>query len=158
MAKPYKIIFLDFDGPMIPGRCCFMPENYRKLMTVFDPVASAFLNLVLKKDKDIRIVISSTWGLKGLEIIKENFRKNGLPASRLHKDWITPRQLTSYRHNEINWWLQDHPEVTEYIVIDDEISDEYFPGRLINADTYDGLSWKHYMQISRIFNLGFHDN
>lgn len=146
-----KIIFLDIDGPMIPLRCFFMLKNYKKLATAFDPIAVEFFNTVLKKNPDVHFVISSTWGLKGKETIKKLFKKNGL-LCRLHKDWVTPRKLSSLRSSEIRWWLEDHPEIETFVVVDDELLT--VPNH-VRACTKDGLKFEDYKKILDLLNTEY---
>lgn len=37
----------------------------------------------------------------------------------LHRDWCTPRLYGQIRGMEIQQWLEDHPEETRWVIVDD---------------------------------------
>ncbi len=112
-----KIIFLDFDGPLIPRRAYYLPGQ-TKAVSIFDPIAVSLINRLIGLG-DVKIVISSSWAIQGLDTIKKVFSKNGIDPSYIHEDWTTPKKMTSYHINEINWWLEDHPETDAWVSFDD---------------------------------------
>jgi hypothetical protein len=116
-----SIVFLDFDGPMIPVKAYYLP-NQTKIATQFDPCAVGML-LHLVKLTDARIVISSTHRLQGKTHIIKLFEDNGIPTRHLHRDWHTTLDTSFTRSQEIQMWLNDHPSIDPYIAIDDELLD-----------------------------------
>lgn len=147
-----KIIFLDIDGPMIPGRAFMLPENYKKRATRFDPIAVALLNKILENG-DIELVISSVWRLFGYEKICETLKNNGIDTAFLHEDWDTDRiyeGASSNRVAEIKKWLKEHPEVKSYVVIDDK---DLKIDNFVQVSYQDGLLWCHYLKVCEIFGL-----
>ena len=84
-----RTIFLDIDGPMIPIRAYFLP-NQSKIVTQFDPCATGML-LHLIKLTDAKLVISSVHRLQGKQHIEELFEQNGIPIEHLHYDFIKSR-------------------------------------------------------------------
>lgn len=144
MTQPTKIIFLDIDGPMIPMRAYHLP-NQTSPVSMFDPCAVAMLNRLLAFSQ-AKIVCSSTWGMMGYDRWMELLGKNGIDTSVVHKDWITPRRMSSYRINEIKWWLDEHPEVVDYVAIDDEdLKFDWVP-KAVKCDGYEGFSWRNYLE------------
>lgn len=139
-----KVIFLDIDGPMISGRAAYLPDQ-TYIHSVFDPCATAML-LRLIENSGARIVISSTHGKKGYDHIKQLFESNGVNPNLLHPDWVTPKKLTSWRIHEISWWLQDHPEVTSYVAIDDEQLNVKYVANSVQCDTYEGFSFRNFLE------------
>ena len=113
-----RTIFLDIDGPMIPIRAYFLP-NQSKIVTQFDPCATGML-LHLIKLTDAKLVISSVHRLQGKQHIEELFEQNGIPIEHLHYDWHTTMDQGNTRTEEIQFWLNDHPDIHYYIAIDDE--------------------------------------
>lgn len=65
-----NVIFLDVDGPMIPVKAFYLP-NQTKPARMFDPCAVGMLNDLLKHTQ-ARIVMSSIHRLHGLEYIKKS--------------------------------------------------------------------------------------
>lgn len=139
-----KIIFLDIDGPMIPMRAFCLPDQTQPF-SVFDPCAVAMLNKLLAIS-DAKIVISSTWGVLGRDQCVEVLQKNGINPKKLHKSWITPRKFSSSRCHEIKWWLDDHPNVVDYVAIDDEDLHVDFVPKAVKCDAYEGFSWRNYLE------------
>lgn len=151
-----KIIFLDFDGPMIPLRAYFLPKQTKPIVSMFDPCAVSLLNKLID-ESGAQIVISSTWGMQGRVEIKKVLRKNGIDPKHLHKDWITPRKFSSSRHHEVKWWLDDHPEVTHSVAIDDESLHYDLVPNAVKCDAYEGFSWRNYLE-ARVFLDAFTDD
>jgi hypothetical protein len=143
-----KVIFLDFDGPMVPIRAYWLP-NQTKPAEVFDPVAVSLLNKLIE-DSGAKLVISSSWRIMGRDRVVEVLSKNGIDPDHLHDDWETPRKFTSQRIHEIPLWLADHPEVTHSVAIDDESLNVEFIPNAVQADTYEGFSLRNYLE-ARIY-------
>jgi hypothetical protein len=143
-----KIVFLDFDGVITSIRSGFYN---------LDPIAIKFL-IRCCQDSDAQIVIISDWRLDNPE---EFFRD--IFGIWLHDDWETPCYhddfcVPHYSHDfvrqtrgrEIKSWLDDHPDVTEYIIIDDNdlFLDEQKPFWI--KTSYDnGLLREHMVQIRK---------
>lgn len=133
-----KVIFVDIDGPLMPGKQWFhvMNSNMRKNlgsewwnkinelpefdeMIKFDPIAVRFFNIWARMS-GAQFVMSTNWARW---IDEDRLRKildrNDLDVKRIHEDWRTPRNFTSNRYHEIGMWMTDHPEYTGIIVDDD---------------------------------------
>lgn len=151
-----KVIFLDIDGPMIPVRAYHLPEQ-TKPASVFDSIATALLNRLIK-DSGAKLVISSTWRQLGREKVVAVLVKNGIDPTHLHEDWQTPLTWGSNRDREISLWLEDHPEVTNYVAIDDEQLHVDIITFAVKADTYDGLSYRNYLEARIYLNAYADDN
>jgi hypothetical protein len=123
-----KIIFLDIDGPMIPGRAYTLAGQTKPFVMKFDPVAVGMLNHWCETRK-WKIVVHSSWlrvygGAKTLaHCISE-----GLKAEHFHEDPICDEH-EHHRYNRIAKWLDKHPEVTHYWILDD---DDYAPDRTVD--------------------------
>lgn len=146
-----SVIFLDIDGPMIPGKARYLP-NQTRLMSMFDPCASGMLNKLLV-ESEAKIVISSTWQSLGLEACAELLEKNGIDGSQIHSDWKTIRKMSSQRTQEILWWLDDHPEVTNYVALDDEILDAKVLPSFVQCDTMEGFSYRNFLECKHFLGI-----
>lgn len=122
MRRDMKIIFLDFDGPMIPGRSYILPGNRKTghVVTQFDPIAAMWVEALLRVS-GAKLVISSTWRRMGQNAIRSLLLMNNIDPSHLHEEWCTPQRVLR-RSKEIEAWLASHPEVTHYAAIDDDIA------------------------------------
>lgn len=123
MSPP--VIFLDVDG-VLNHRGVFVPGNP-------DPICPDAAARLLKLAGSIRgtaIVMSSTWRLGGLD--SRHMRKVCAAGilTYLHDDWRTtslPYRLLGLkmldeprRGREIAEWLSRHPEVANYVILDDD--------------------------------------
>jgi hypothetical protein len=175
-----QVIFLDFDGPLFPNRVIkwslqngynaegtkFL-RDYAELCgdtfgasclsyTKMDDVAVGMLRK-LNNLVDFEVVVSSSWNrLFSLDTIKKLFELNGLSDLKFHEHWYTPRvSIGGRRTAEIEEWLEDHPEVVNYVIVDDVHSGSCLktyksPARVVWADPDTGLSEANYTQIYNI--------
>lgn len=149
-----KVILLDIDGPMIPVKAYYLP-NQTKPASVFDPIATALL-LRLLDDASAKLVISSTWGQFGRKRNEQLLSLNGIDPSYLHDDWITPRRNNSARHHEIKWWLDKHPEVVDYVAFDDERLDSTIVPKFVQCCTTNGMSMRNFSEARYYLGLTNH--
>jgi len=122
-----QVLFLDFDGVLNSKQHFMMIKNDRVAYHE-DKELSDYLTMkqqtnvnnmwvlgyILKNLPDLKIVISSAWGkFYTLDQFKRLFKHYKLDETRLIG--ITPRKMSSYRCNEIWWWLeeQNEPELDE---------------------------------------------
>lgn len=142
-----KILFLDFDGPMIPLRA--WPLTDKLSNERFDPVAAGTLKKLFDRNPDIQLVISSSWRSIGKEKIVAILEREGISRAHLHDDWETKNlenHLMANRHLEINEWLGRHPEITTWVAIDDyplTLPEKHF----VKVSSNDGMLWEHQRQL-----------
>lgn len=147
-----KAIFLDIDGPICPPRVCIAVGD-RGVFSAFDMAALRFFEDLLREDPDLGIVISSTWRLgQKKDFFYHLFGAFGLPnlKKRFFNDWKT-KGLIGKRGVEVKEWLDRHPEVTNYVIVDDS-SDflEEQKSKLVLVDVLDGILHGHYRQIKHV--------
>lgn len=151
---PDKIIFLDFDGPMIPGRAHFLPliHGHRS----FDPVAVTLVNRLAEKAK-AKIVIHSNWRkgyYKGDLPLRDWIISNGLKEEHFHKDFFCPMRMSSERYQDIGMWLDDHPDTKDFVILEDLplfMGYERFIPNFVKIDYMEGLTWERYETALTIF-------
>ena len=75
----------------------------------------------------------------------------------MHEKWTTPKKMSSYRCNEVGWWIAEN-KPKDYIIIDDPWSGTYLEdweleGKLKNLILVNpevGLTGEHYTQMAEI--------
>lgn len=113
-----KVLFLDIDGV---ANCATTHARFRGFIGI-DPYMAFMIGKIVL-DTDCKLVLSSSWrcfhddGV--LEISKQiSFIDDVTPSPWYDKE----RQHTSTRGEEIQAWLDVHPEVTTYAIVDDDSS------------------------------------
>jgi hypothetical protein len=186
-----NILFLDLDGPAFPevvmrydpanrkpypGKMDFGDLTYWKMCERFKNLWAHMFSVY-----DFEVVISSTWRkhYPKPEYFNDLFAANGLPIN-LHKDWCTPQVgQTRYsdfqpygnsygseckRASEIFYWLQNHPEVKNFVIIDDDDSGyslningsawneshNRMAGNIVLVDIDSGMGSEHIMLMNNI--------
>ena len=118
-----KIIFLDIDGVLN-----LIPQGHDEFGGIFH---SHFVNNLKRviDETGAKIVISSTWRHDGLQRMKDMWEKRNLPGDVID---ITPDCNVLFkegsfnfldeidRGHEIEYWLVKHPEVKNYVILDDD--------------------------------------
>ncbi len=122
----------------------------------FDPrVVDMITELV--EEFSVKLVISSTWRFGSIKDLNKELTKSGL-KKYLHKDWKTPQVHPSHRGTEIKMWLDKHPEVNNYLILDDDINilDE-LASHLIQTKIEFGMQNGHFIKSRTILlnSIGF---
>lgn len=109
-----KIIFLDVDGVLnmhnSGGLYALNRNRLRLLQKLVDETGA-------------KIVLSSTWRKdeKGLNKLRSVLKYRGLAIHDVTLDLAEqPNGERAYRGNEIQEWLDRHPEVVNYVILDDD--------------------------------------
>lgn len=156
-----KVIFLDFDG-VLNSATSFLYEHRRrevhKEQGVKGPVnetlslhCCAAFQEVLNKYPEAQIVISSTWRtMFDLPWLKTKLAEYHIDSSRVIGQ--TPvDNWTGNRGGEIASWLRNHPEVTHYVIIDDNdwgITPIHGVGRFVKTDWDRGMGVNHTIELA----------
>ncbi len=143
MNKP--VLFLDFDGPLFPERQIRHSrsiEEYPGKQKLHSWITYWEMDLTsvrqlnsLYKIYQFDTVVSSSWKhYCDKDQIEELFEANGLNLP-LHEDWCTPSRMSSYRINDICWWLDEYTEERDgeyfcpaHMILDDPWSGSYLEG------------------------------
>ena len=143
-----KVLFLDIDGVLNSRRTvvatgnyphCFDDDNKKN----FDWIAVGLIRVLCEKEK-ASIVLSSSWR-HGTHAVHEC--ANGLDLPIFDKTSALP----GVRGEEIQDWLNRHPEVTHYAIVDDN-SDmlESQRDHFVQTDEAEGLSFADFKALQRI--------
>jgi hypothetical protein len=114
-----KILFLDFDGPIIPGRS-FFHSSAPSIMAMDKYTVGLLTKLCILTAT--KIVVSSQKRISPPRFMKF-CNDHDFPVALLHDDWRVPILPSGNRSEEIHQWLNCHPEVTTYVALDDEVLD-----------------------------------
>lgn len=124
-----KVIFLDFDGVLNSQGSFVLEDRIRKdnvrrqgvkgkVNESLCHVCTSNFQLVLDQYPEAKVVLSTTWRtMFSIEWLKEKLASYHVDSSRVIG--VTPQHWGDRRGQEIQDWLDEHPEVKHYIVIDD---------------------------------------
>jgi hypothetical protein len=150
-----KILFLDIDGVLIPSRAYMLPNQTKPIVSTFDPCSVSLLVDAVKRSKR-KIVLHSSW-IRTKFLASEvhdgdvvgHCIKQGIPSELFHDDPYCCRD-TSYRYDRVTKWLTDHPDTTEYVIVDDEpVEGDYkCKSHLIQTDFDEGITINIYNKIA----------
>lgn len=142
-----KIVFLDFDGPIIPQLCWEHPGPDGKRQKAW-PACIEQLNRVTDTTGAV-IVVSSTWRLDGLMKTRERLKDWGAKADCID---VTPRLRRApddfqelERGHEIQYWLDhyEREEVESFVIFDDDRDMVHLLPRLIHTPFKTGITAEH---------------
>ena len=157
-----NVIFLDLDGVLNSERSFLasamiakdeVESVWHRTWRTIDPIAVNLVNRLCKDSKS-KIVISSSHkkevpsGPDKLFGLRDYFETLGIDHD-LIVGW-TPTSL-GIRGNEIQAFLDKHPEITNYLIIDDTV--EFLSSQLGNftrCDSEIGMSAKNYREGMQI--------
>lgn len=149
-----KVLFLDIDGVVLPGRAYMLPNQSEGVVTVFDPCAVSMINKACEK-QDRKIVLHTSWirtgfwriGVDGPGDVHEHCIAQGINPDLFHEDAYCNRDI-HWRYDRVAEWLARHPEVTDFFIVDDEPDpDDRFVGHLINTDFDEGITMKQFRRL-----------
>lgn len=140
-----RVVFLDFDGvfTLTYGRAAKV-DSYVKALAV------AFLDSALT-ELGIRIVVSSSWRIGEDYLRLSTYLDLAGFKAQLHDDFKT-KSGGGFRGDEVREWLSRHPEVTEWVIVDDEIDfHEDQLDRLVHVDMFEGFGARDYGRLKSVF-------
>jgi hypothetical protein len=173
-----KVIFLDIDGVMncqeeMLAMLKQNPKN-RSDVSLPSPTKCKLLKQLVD-ETGAEIVLSSSWrrSLNAIQNIIDTFRPYGLRLDGFTQEEVSvfkfkntkfenvkPRHIydgyldsfTDDRGAEIAYWLLRHPEVTNFVILDDESSDiiEWLPDNLVKTDLLNGLTEEKVLECIKI--------
>lgn len=130
-----KVLFLDFDGVFNSEQSKVFWENLKDqdawekdiknfnggMLEMFAkeycPIALSNMEHLLRRNPEVKIVVSSSWRTsRTVQELKEVFKSPLISAAIFDKT----ESFSKVRGNEIQKWLDEHPEVTHYVIVDDE--------------------------------------
>lgn len=122
----------------------------------WDPIALSNLEELMRNVPDLKICVSSTWRLgETVETLKEIFCTAPLVRDAIFSK--TPRQHGDHRGSEIDTWLKAHPEVTQFIILDDDADMDPHMDKLVQTDARNGFTYTDMLKICERFGVNGKD-
>lgn len=142
-----KVLFVDIDGVLVSvgsmihnNRLYVSGESTADSHKAIDPVAASNLHYILEEVPGVEIVISSSWRkYYTLEALQEVFDEHRIPGSFIVG--TTPVLEGQSRGHEIELYLKHHPEITNFVIIDDDSDLDLYADRLVQVDGKNGLTF-----------------
>lgn len=141
-----KVLFLDFDG-VINTFMHFSHEGN------FSKAACKNVQSLLDKVPDLKVVISSSWRKFGLDFDKNILLHNCIDSKRVIG--VTEDEKhdgKGDRGYHIRNWLKDHPEVTAFVIVDDESDMDELFDKLVKTNGFVGMTEKDVQSAIDILN------
>ena len=134
-----KVLFLDIDG--VVNRVGTR-QSFRGFMGI-DPFLASMVGKIIL-DTGAAVVLTSTW---------RHFQGGREEVDRhVYKTFdVTPIADTGFRGEEVKMWLDDHPEVTRYAIVDDD-SDFYADQPLFKTNWQTGITDEVAQQVTKFLN------
>jgi hypothetical protein len=157
-----NVIFLDIDGVLNSIRSMIAVHDpqvghkpHRSYMERHSDELDTMAILLLRRlciEADAKIVISSSWRILYHELsdFVQFFADHGWENAPVIG--VTPR-LDSMRGDEVQRYVFDHPEITKYVIFDDD-SDFFNDQPLVHVNMADGLCLKHFVKALDILVPG----
>lgn len=149
-----KVLFLDIDGVLNSVRSCIAFGGYPHRVTgehrtKFDEVSVRLISGIVEA-AGAKVVLSSAWRND------KDWHEIG-PSLGIEIIDRTPSLLGS-RGEEIKDWLDRHPEVESYAIVDDD--GDMLPEQrpfFVNTDAHDGLSWANAYRLAELLGASIYD-
>lgn len=143
-----KIIFLDIDGvvciPRIHGGALQRFNLNGRMAQEFNIDCVQRLNKIIESTGAL-VVISSMWRIdfwsdEEFELLKNFFKEQGVIGTLIGH---TPYNDERIRGREIQEWLNGHPDVEKFVIIDDCDDMEHLMPYLVQTRFYGGIEDDH---------------
>lgn len=135
MENIMKVLFLDIDGVLnlVPSH-----DNDGK----FHKPAMINLEFLLNKVPDLKIVVSSAWRKNGLKSVRNTLKENGVDPRKvidITGDEQSPDEK-DHRGYQVECWLERHPEVKDFVILDDQTDFVPLKDKLVKTTGHRGLT------------------
>ena len=153
-----RIVFLDFDGVVIPSKSIAEAlgnaKRFIKGERVFDKACTDRLNLILQKS-EADLVICSGWRKE--DRIRANMVQvlieNGVKIDSQRYLGVTPEDSSRQRGWEIQIWINKHQFDGKFVILDDESDMSPLMSFLVNTNPGVGLTDKDVAEALQILGI-----
>ena len=139
-----KVVFLDFDGVL--NTTTTTPAYALEAGLV------ALLNVIVKLT-GAKVVVSSAWrAIEGLPYCVAHLERSGFQGEVIG---ATPERnkVSDPRGLEIQAWLDEHPEVEAFVILDDEADMEHLLPKLVQTSFEHGLTEADVEKAARLLGV-----
>lgn len=143
-----KVIFLDVDGVL--NSETFMIDNPNAMFKNILSESAIDLLRRIVDETGAKIVLSSSWRrikMNMIHLTKQLFA-HGIS---IHSSTPYSIELRN-RGDEIGAWLREHPEVTNYVILDDDDDMGEHMSHLVQTTWKHGLEEKHVEEAVRLLS------
>lgn len=160
MDKSYKVVFLDIDGVLNnKGTNKLTPEGF---IGIDDGLLNKYARFI--HETGAKTVLVSSWKDEWSRFtpdckedgiyLDRKFRQKGI----FIKDKTDEREKGSfYRGYAIEQFLQKHPMISSFVILDDDEFDyadcPFLSRHIVHTDSYDGLTQENIIKAKKILNL-----
>lgn len=164
-----KVLFLDFDGVLNSHQSATFWHNKRDqskwenemyadwpgtireyIAQEFCPIAMSNVEELIRRVPDLKIVVSSVW--RHGETV-ESLKKILFPSKLMGDALIDVTPFLGWsvaRGLEIQKWLDGHPEVDKFIIIDDDDDMEHLKDRLVLTSSLNGFQFSDVLAAEKL--------
>lgn len=150
-----KVLFLDIDGVLNSIVWSFIGPPGQPMLFGGLPVDDIdnrsidLLNILFTTVPDIKVVVSSSWRkIHSLDDLRGIFALCEFKGEIID---VTPNGTTGWRGEEVQMWVDQHPEVEMYACIDDG-SDFHPYQNLVQTNSVEGITLKDVYNLLKIFD------
>ena len=168
-----KVLFLDFDGVLNSNQSATFWHNKRDqskwesemyqgwagtlkeyVAMEFCPIALSNMEELMRRVPDLKIVVSSTWRIgETVESLKKILAPAPLVANAIIS--TTPvNKNRGARGLEIQAWLDKHPDVENFVIVDDDSDMEHLSESLVHTSSLHGFQFADILWAQRILGEG----
>lgn len=133
-----KVIFLDFDGVMNTAKHCSKPGYWK------DPCDTPHvevLNTIIERT-GAKVVISSVWRMDGIDNCRMYLGNKGFKGEIIGTTPVDSKNGDTRGH-EIQEWMDTHPGVEKFVVLDDDTDMTGVERWFVHIDRTTGLTEDH---------------
>ncbi len=152
-----KVLFLDFDGVLNSHKYFSERDNHQPRYAMFDernefdPDAMHNLLAILDHFPDLKVVISSSWRYgRTIEKLNELLGFTKVYTDRVIGKTADQSERGYARGWEIQDWLDAHPEVTNFAILDDDSDMVHLSDHHVKTSFSVGLTAENVAQVIKI--------
>jgi hypothetical protein len=152
-----NVIFLDIDGVLNNQDSLFLSHFAKSRPTGNVTIRTMSFDAVrmlryLIKVSDSKIVLTSNWRLLNSNILWRAFKYAGWLDAK--KSFIGATKDLGNRGKEIESWLKDHPEIKNYLILDDNSKEITQQTHYVPVDPASGLDSKVVLKSLKKLGIG----
>lgn len=162
-----KIIFLDFEGVLIPYNFMYlkiMTRNFESIQThvdfknqflkskikdkyglLFDSNSVGYLDLLIQST-DAKIVVISDWRRMGLKLLRKMWKYRKLPGEIIGMTGVNNKDKSV----QIKNYLNENEDIDTYVVIDNDELLEVPQHHYVFINSYVGIGKQDYIMAFKI--------